>query len=242
MKKKLLLPLLFWSFFGFSQQKQFTINWEEPITLETSTDQIVVPAFDREHFNFTYKSGLVYFATWDENSAIDEGSVELNQVSYTNLTTADLKQLPLSTIPEAPIVKLRNSVDRGDVSAYLEISPIIKDGGIYKKITAFTIDYEFGSLSRSAQSTQEITNSVLSTGTWHRFYVDKTGVFRLTRSFLNAIGVNTNVDPRTIKIYGNGGAMLPVANNEFYPFDLTENAIRVIGEEDGVFNNDDYIL
>ena len=31
-------------------------------------------------------------------------------------------------------------------------------------------------------------------------------------------------------------------NNEFYPFDLTENAIRFVGEEDGVFNDDDYIL
>lgn len=242
MKKKLLLPLLFWSFLGFSQQKQFTINWEDPFTLETSTDQIVVPGFDKKHFNFTYKNGLKFFATWDENSPVDINSVELSQVAYSNLTTADLKQLPLTTIPNAPVIKLRNSIDRGDVSAYLEISPIIRDEGIYKKITSFTINYELGGLSRSAQNTQEISNSVLSTGTWHRFYVDKTGVFRLSRSFLNSIGVNTNGDPRTLKIFGNGGAMLPAANDEFYPFDLTENAIQVVGEEDGVFNSDDYVL
>ena len=36
--------------------------------------------------------------------------------------------------------------------------------------------------------------------------------------------------------------MLPLPNNTFYPDDLTENAIQVIGEEDGVFNDSDGIL
>ncbi|WP_319799964.1 hypothetical protein [Flavobacterium sp. N2038] len=36
--------------------------------------------------------------------------------------------------------------------------------------------------------------------------------------------------------------MLPLANSTYYPEDLTENAIQVIGENDGVFNNEDYIL
>ncbi|TEB40800.1 hypothetical protein D0809_28770, partial [Flavobacterium circumlabens] len=47
---------------------------------------------------------------------------------------------------------------------------------------------------------------------------------------------------KRIKIYGNGGRMLPLANNIYYPDDLTENAIQVSGENDGVFNNEDYIL
>src|SRR5690606_10926077 len=50
------------------------------------------------------------------------------------------------------------------------------------------------------------------------------------------------VDPRTIKIFGNGGAMLPFVNSSDYPMDLTENAIKFVGEQDGVFNNEDYIL
>ncbi|WP_231928716.1 hypothetical protein [Formosa sp. Hel1_31_208] len=158
------------------------------------------------------------------------------------MTVSELKQLPLELIPNAPKLSLKNAIDRDEISAYFEITPIINDRGIYKKMTSFTITYQYGNLSRSAQSTQEITNSILNTGTWHRFYVDKSGVFRLSKSFLSSIGVNTNVDPRTIKIYGNGGAMLPLANNEYYPFDLTENAIRFVGEEDGVFNNEDFIL
>jgi hypothetical protein len=54
--------------------------------------------------------------------------------------------------------------------------------------------------------------------------------------------MNTNVDPRTIKIYGNGGKMVPLLNSIDYPMDLAENAIEFVGEEDGVFDSQDYIL
>src|SRR5690606_12978067 len=84
--------------------------------------------------------------------------------------------------------------------------------------------------------------SVLSSGSWYKFYVEKSGVYRLSRSFLSQLGINTNVDPRTIKIFGNGGAMLPFENTSNYPLDLTENAVKFVGEQDGVFNSDDYIL
>ena len=97
---------------------------------------------------------------------------------------------------------------------YLEISPIIKDNGVYKKITSFTASYTTSNSNNRTLEPQVITNSVLSAGSWYRFYVDKTGVFRLSKSFLNNLGVNTNsIDPRTIKIFGNGGAMLPLENS-----------------------------
>jgi hypothetical protein len=44
------------------------------------------------------------------------------------------------------------------------------------------------------------------------------------------------------KSFGNGGKMLPLSNNIYYPSDLTENAIQLIGENDGIFDNEDYIL
>ncbi|WP_298903115.1 type IX secretion system sortase PorU [uncultured Psychroserpens sp.] len=242
MKKYLLFPLIVASFFGYSQQKQFDVAWSEPIRLETGTSSIEVPSFDKKHFSFLREEGLTFYAQWEETSYINENSVTLSQVTYQNISESELKGLALSTIPTSMKVSLKNAIDRDQVSAYLEVSPIIKDRGVYKKVMSFTVNYQYGNLNRSGLTNQEITNSVLSSGTWHKFYVDKSGVFRLTKGFLNSIGVNTNVDPRTIKVYGNGGAMLPALNSDFYPLDLTENAVRFIGEEDGVFNNDDYIL
>ncbi|MCK8479679.1 type IX secretion system sortase PorU [Psychroserpens algicola] len=243
MKKHLLFSLLLISFFSFSQQKQFNIVWEGIKVLETETSKIEIPSFSTKHFSFLRSQGLKFYAEWEESSYLNENSIQLSQVAYQNISVSDLKDLPLSTIPNTPKVTLRNAIDRDKLNAYLEITPIINDRGIYKKITAFTIDYQYGgALNRTSLNNNEITNSVLNTGNWYKFYVDKSGVFRLSKSFLNALGVNTNVDPRTIKVFGNGGAMLPLANSEFYPSDLTENAIRFVGEEDGVFDDQDYIL
>ena len=55
------------------------------------------------------------------------------------------------------------------------------------------------------------------------------------------IDVST-INPQNIKIYGNGGAMLPQANAAPRPKELLENAIYVEGEADGKFDNQDYVL
>ncbi|CAM1355347.1 type IX secretion system sortase PorU [Tenacibaculum halocynthiae] len=87
------------------------------------------------------------------------------------------------------------------------------------------------------------SKSVLSEGTWYKFSIDTTGVFKIDANFLNQLGINPNsVNPKYIKIFGNGGNMLPQKNNATRYNDLQENSIYVHGENDGIFNNDDYIL
>ncbi|MGB0892629.1 MAG: type IX secretion system sortase PorU, partial [Flavobacteriaceae bacterium] len=87
------------------------------------------------------------------------------------------------------------------------------------------------------------TNSVLSAGNWYKFAVDTTGVFKIDKSLLEKMGINTaNLNPKNIQIFGNGGAMLPQKNSDFRYADLQENAIYVEGEDDGVFNANDFIL
>ena len=51
-----------------------------------------------------------------------------------------------------------------------------------------------------------------------------------------------NIDPRRLRIYGNGGGQLPFNNSKFRYDDLQENAILVQGENDGVFDNTDFVL
>ncbi|WP_296386102.1 type IX secretion system sortase PorU [Winogradskyella sp.] len=237
---------LFFAILSFGQQKQFSIQWDGVKTLETEYGKIQVPAFDAKHFNYDDANGLLYFAQWDsEGSPINENSITLTNVAYEAITLAELKNLNLQLIPERLKYSFFNTNARGKRGHYIELSPIIKDRGTYKKITAFTIQYNTlaNRTTNSARDENDIINSVLSTGQWYRFYIDKSGVFQLTKSFLNSLGINTNaVDPRTIKIYGNGGRMLPLLNSENYPFDVVENAVKFVGEEDGSFENSDYIL
>ena len=243
MKKHLFMLSVLVSIMGFAQQKTFNITWNGTTSLETAISKIEVPAFSSENFNFDDASGITFFEQWSISDLINENSVEISNISYATITKSDLKDLKVSLLPKKLKVKLSNSIGRDKKMAYLEVSPIINENGVFKKITAFTITYSVSSNRNSLSPIpQEIVNSVLSTGNWYRFYVDKTGVFKLTKSFLNDLGVNTNVDPKTIKIYGNGGEMLPLENAAPYPLDLTENAIKFVGEDDGVFNNQDYIL
>jgi len=86
-------------------------------------------------------------------------------------------------------------------------------------------------------------SSVLSTGYWYKIAVSETGFHKLTPIDLEGMGFDlSSLNPANIRIYGNGGGMLPMPANEPRYDDLMENAIRVVGEEDGVFDPDDYVL
>lgn len=85
--------------------------------------------------------------------------------------------------------------------------------------------------------------SVLSTGTWYKIATTQTGVHRINAAFLKKAGLDiSKINPQNIRLYGNGGALLPQANNQIRPNDLIENAIEVIGESDGKFDDNDYII
>ncbi|MCF8240880.1 MAG: type IX secretion system sortase PorU [Melioribacteraceae bacterium] len=93
------------------------------------------------------------------------------------------------------------------------------------------------------QTARKISSSVLSSGTWYKFETPDEGIYKIDRSMLPSMGIDpATVDPRTIKIYNNGGKNLPENINASRPGDLLENAIRIVGESDGKFDEGDYIL
>jgi hypothetical protein len=86
-------------------------------------------------------------------------------------------------------------------------------------------------------------SSVLSEGSWYKLSVKKDGLYKIGFDQLKKMGIDpSKTDPHKIKIFGNGGGMLPQANNAPRISDLTEDAIFVQGESDGQFNKEDYVL
>lgn len=84
---------------------------------------------------------------------------------------------------------------------------------------------------------------MLANGSWYKIAVAGNGMYKLDASALSGLGINTaGIDPEKIKIYGNGGGMLPQTNDSIRPVGLTENAIKVVGGEDGSFDNGDYVI
>ncbi|HTR98423.1 MAG TPA: type IX secretion system sortase PorU [Bacteroidota bacterium] len=96
---------------------------------------------------------------------------------------------------------------------------------------------------RSPAAVAAPSPSVLASGDWYRLTVNAEGIYRLDASYLSSIGVNVSaLDPRTIRIFGNGGRELPEDIIAARPADLVEDAIYVAGESDGKFDAADYVL
>ena len=71
----------------------------------------------------------------------------------------------------------------------------------------------------------------------------KEGLYKLDVQTLSQAGVpTTSIDPRTIRIFNNGGRELPQDISAPRADSLIENPIEVIGEEDGSLDKGDYIL
>ena len=87
-------------------------------------------------------------------------------------------------------------------------------------------------------------NSVLSSGDFYKISVENDGVYQLTYSDFQQLNISTNnLDISSIKLYGNGGGMLPNLNSDFRYSDLQENAIYIYdNNNNGVFNSEDYLL
>lgn len=85
--------------------------------------------------------------------------------------------------------------------------------------------------------------SVLADGSWYKLSVKEPGVYRIDVALLNTMGISTaNLVSTQIRLFGNGGSMLPEDNALPRPDDLLQNALSVNDGGDGLFNGNDYLL
>ncbi|MFO7369993.1 MAG: type IX secretion system sortase PorU [Bacteroidales bacterium] len=100
------------------------------------------------------------------------------------------------------------------------------------------ISQEFTTKSSYA-STEPAQASVLASGKWYKIKVYKDGVYRLTFEDISNMGFS---DPSAIRVFGNGGKMIPLLNSDPRYDDLIENSIYINKGSDGIFNAGDFIL
>lgn len=127
----------------------------------------------------------------------------------------------------------------------LQFLPLLNQDGNFKKIDEFEVEIKPIQTLGQAQKTLKVytSNSVLASGNWYKIAVKAQGVYKIDYNFLKNLGIDVSqINPKSIKIYGNGGAMLPQNNSAYRIDDLQENAIEVIGEADGKFDPTDYVL
>ncbi len=86
------------------------------------------------------------------------------------------------------------------------------------------------------------TNS-MDAGPWYKIFIEDEGMYKISGVDLVNKGIAlSTIDAKSLRLYNNGGTELPRDMKMTRPDSLIENAILVVGEEDGKFDESDYIL
>jgi peptidase C25-like protein len=247
MSKRNLLFLVFtliWVLLTSAQKtfkKDFKLEWQSPqkVLLNKSL-QYNIPLVKNNVINHNLLP--TFSKTWPLKSSGKIASFSITNISYKPIST-NLPKSTLNKIPEKPKYSLDivNNANKSEFQLYLE--PLVKKGNTIFSIQNFTLNYTTEPLRSVVQKNTTTQNSVLANGTWYKFAIDTTGVFKIDLNFLKNLGINTaNLKTSDIRIFGNGGALLPQKNSDFRYDDLQENALFVNDGNDGLFNNNDFLL
>lgn len=228
------------------------LNWEG-IKRHNLAPGLYVDYLYFEGAQYIGDSRLPYFT---KRIPLNDNTVSAVKAKLKNPVFEPFTDIDISAIEGADkigptiVVDADISIERKNVSAGVTFMPIRKNQatGQYEKLVAYDgiavtpTSFETAHSNGNAKTTNT-TSSVLSSGNWYKFSVAADGVYKIDHDFLQSLGMDPgSIDPRNLRIYGNGGGMLPQPNDASRQDDLAENAIYVVGESDGSFDAGDYIL
>lgn len=253
-KKYLLLSILAFLFFGnFAESQNLNLNWKKPIDIYFDSHESI-KAIYFENAKFDQFVSIPYYSLelgiFQDNNF--DFQVEIENPTFTELSSDELIIFQKSNFSasENLIFNIISSSINKNNKKEIHFYPFIicKDSGKIKKLISGEIivaqNYNPNKFEFSNKTKYNKTNtSVLSSGSFYKISVNQPGIYKISFSDLQAMGINVqSINPKNLRIYGNGGQMLPEKNDEPRIDDLYENSIFVFGENDGVFNNGDYIL
>lgn len=200
--------------------------------------------YDLQKANFPYD--LISNKTAYEQTATPTLIVKKTQVVAPNHATSIKKYLFKYLTKEFALIPVASLASGYNLNTY-KIYPLrLNDQNQVEELLDYDLTWQIttNSNKQSLKSSASFANnSVLANGNWYKIALTKTGIYKIDKAFLNSLGINMNtLDPKKIRIYGNGGKAVPELNSAFRYDDLTENAIEVIGEADGIFDAGDFIL
>ncbi len=241
--------LLLFNFAAFSQDNLLTseIKWEG---LQKET------GYGFESWYLSFQGGFVDPATtlplYTFSYSLEDKNVNIRstflEAIYEDFTSAENSWISETAYKNQEIeINSRIGLQKKKALAIISFIPIKYDvaTGKYKKLVSFTLEsnVEPKIVSQNKQTRKYAGESVLSTGDWYKIKVTESGIYKISYADLQSYGIDpTSINPKNIKLYGNGNGMLPETNDKPRIDDLYENAIVVMGQEDGSFDENDYVL
>ena len=253
----LLFFLITFNLAGFGQAKfqekqigaaAYRIIWEKPVTVKY-TDSRINHFISFKGAQFNSEDGIL--PRYSQKIKLANG--QTFTASIINPTYVGLPDEEIALIKDDKkignqiSVKTTVSTSRKQDYGILSFIPIRKNSltGRFEKLVSFDLDINTsaGEKSNTRNPHTFASHSILQSGKWYKIAVNSDGIYKLSYQFLQSVGIDmATLNPSNIRIYGNGGGMLPELNSMARPDDLLENAISVQTAVPGVFGTSDYVL
>ncbi|HKJ42926.1 MAG TPA: type IX secretion system sortase PorU, partial [Sunxiuqinia sp.] len=224
MKNYLAVLFIVFSFYSvFGQNVTRQIDWIQPSDSTYSGPMA------------TFKGAIVT----DQGLPIYQEIIDLDgsakRVRITRMVFASLSQNvhgDFSTLKDTLIVTPKYIRGKGKNEALLNFVPIIYKNGRYQKLVSFDIE-KYTTKEKSAiyqQGTDWKKSSVLANGYWVKIRTSDAGIYKITYNTLKNWGFT---DPSSVRLYGNGGYLMPKMNDDFFYDDLQQDAVLRAKDGDG---------
>ncbi len=194
-------------------------------------------------------TNLPYWQRKVENKIIAHAYI--SNASFEILSEDEISLLQGLRLPEE--IEVKNTVNKIDdfPVSYLEIFPFRFNRSSKKaeKLVGFDLEIIEGKdhnilYSNKTTARSWKTQSVLATGDWFKLGILESGVYLLNFNYLTNLDASFNgAQISSIKLFGNGGDMLPQKNDDPRVDDLAENPLQVFDQNgNGIFEAGDYLL
>ncbi len=233
MYRKIIIICILYLFFSVKLPAQ-TIEIKRTIDWKNSSSKTQIPDRHRQiyqYFNFSH-------ADFSLRSDFLPVYTELIPLPSENFNIA-LKNIELQVLDKKESAIISNQIsseinyqtkilyERKKPYLAITVFPFKKDkqnGKIYK-FKSFKIILTANYQSKNNKIKKIYAeNSVLATGNWIKIKLKKSGIYKISFEELKNAGIE---DPENLRIFGNGGAMLPFYNNIVPTDDLREINIQI---------------
>lgn len=237
----LLIVISFNSFANQTDTIKYAIKWLSPIPSWLPADS----SSSRMLLNFeNAKHNINGIPTFTALIPTGEDYNEVHTETLTLVFDTIFSSQSISNLSEFPQqFTLNTHIVKESKRSFIQISaiPAIRKNDKLLLVKGFTLKITPSrqSVAKKSSGIRWKSSSVLKSGSWKKIAVPKTGVYKITYAEIKNMGIT---NPSDVRIYGNGGAMLPERYSEGIPDDLSEIPLFFNKGTDGNFNEGDYIM
>jgi hypothetical protein len=238
MKKILLYILsLFYTLGVFAQSLSLSGKLE---------DNTLFIEYDAE-IDFTKEESIAsyqYSETFDVNYNLTINNVLVKNIVTEPLSDELASKFVISSLEDSFTPDVHIGLFRKEPFATVSFIPYIKSRNGVERIVSYEIDVTGTPIPVKSGNLKTLNEpSVLASGEWYKVSISVDGVYQLSYSFLNELGVDVeNLNPASLNVYGHPGGMLPISNSDYLPGDPQKLSIEFVGDNDADFEEGEYFL